>query len=53
MKKPTPTERKRKLLRDIRGKENEALKWTTMHAVFSDKKSLCSYARKRKAIQHR
>ena len=51
MKKPTPTERKRKrrkLLRDIRDKENEALKRTTMRAVFSENESLGSYAHKRK-----
>ena len=51
MKKPTPTEKKRKrrkLLRDIRDKENEALKRITMRAVSSENESLDSYARKRK-----
>lgn len=49
MKKPTPTERRkgRNLLRDIRDKENEALK-RTMRAVFSENESLGSYARKYK-----
>lgn len=41
MKKPTPTERKRrKLLREIRDKENEALKQRTVCAVFSENDSI-------------
>jgi hypothetical protein len=40
--------KRRKLLRDIRDKENEALKQTSMRAIFSENESLSSYARKRK-----
>ncbi len=50
--KPTPLEKKqarRKVLRQVRDKENESLQHHSFSVVFSENESLSSYSRKRKA----
>ncbi len=49
--KPTPLEKqaRRKVLRQVRDKENESLQHHSFSVVFSEKESLSSYSRKRKA----